>query len=114
MTLCSRPGPAAEMVGHPQDEVAHPGRHQVIAALGVAETRLIDRDEPRLHGKYRPGGNVGEEAFRPGAEVQRLARQVEVRLALRHANAVAVDLADVRPDRGPYVCRYGAASRRWR
>src|SRR5262249_51801198 len=59
----------AEGIRHADEELAHgPGRHQLVAALGTAESRQVDGHEVRVLGEPRPARLEGIQALRPWAE----------------------------------------------
>src|SRR4030095_3103219 len=56
----------AEGIGHPDEELPHrPRRHQLVAALGTAESRQVDGDEVGVLGQPCPHRLVGIYALWP-------------------------------------------------
>ena len=87
-----------ERVGEADDELAHrPRREQLIAALGMTESRQVDGHQMRVLGEPRPGRLEGEQALRPRAQQQGVIVPV---LALGEADRQPVDGPELRLD-GP-------------
>ena len=85
-----------ERVGEADDELAHrPRREQRIAALGMTESRQVDRHQMRVFGEPQPGRLEGEQALRPRAQQQRVIVPV---LALGETDGQPVDGSELRLD----------------
>ena len=62
-----------ERVGEADDELAHRARReQLIAPLGMTESRQVDGHQMRAFGEPQPSRFEGEQALRPGAQQQRV------------------------------------------
>jgi hypothetical protein len=86
-----------ELVGEPDDELAHRARRQErVAPLGMAEARQVDRDEMRVLSEAVPHLVEGMNALRPGAQEERV---VVARLAFGEADFQSVDRPELRLDR---------------
>ena len=84
----------SERVSEASDELAHrPRGEQRVAALGMTESRQVDRHEMRVFGESQPGRLEGEQALRPRAQQQGVIVPV---LALGVADRQPVDRPEPR------------------